>query len=146
MKDSNDSDTPDGFTPGEWASVSPADRLRLYLNGEMAMDPPENFRGEDPRRTPPYSGMLIDPATLPPALQRMLVEADPRLAGAPWSDQWEAGDPDCPRHYRAPDDGGLTIGEVDEFCSGAAQWYEIGNGLEVALLYDGEIGFRIELV
>lgn len=134
-----------GMSPEQWRAIPPAQRLRLYLTGELGGDPPENFSGEDPRQTPPYSGMLVDPATLPPELQRVLLDAEPGLAGSPWSGEWKATDPDCPRHYRAPGDGGLTIGQIDDFCHRAAQWYEV-TGLEVALLYDRQDGFRIELV
>lgn len=138
--------TPEGFTPEEWNNIPPAQRLRLYLNGEMADDPPDGFVGEDPKETPPYSGMVIDPAALPPDLQRMLLDANPVLAGAPWSPEWKATDLDCPRHFRAPGDGGLTVGEVDHFCNRAARWFCLAEHLEISLTFTPDHGFEIQVV
>lgn len=145
MNDEHDR-TPEGFTPEEWKNIPPAQRLRLYLNGEMADDPPEGFCGEDPRETTPYSGMIVDARALPPDLQRMLLDANPALAGSPWSPGWSATDPDCPRHFRAPGDGGLTIGQIDDFCRGAARWFELPPGLEVVLTWSATEGFMVELI
>jgi len=140
-----DSNTPEGFTLDEWRAIPPAQRLHLYLSGEMADDPPEGFNGESPFTVAPYAGMVIDPKTLSLDLQRVILEANAVLAGSPWSSAWKASDPDCPRHYRAPGDGGLTIGEVDDFCSGAATWYRLADGLDVNLHY-GQGGFEIEVI
>lgn len=130
----------------EWDAIPADQRLKLILNGEMAEDPPEDFTGEDPRQTPPYSGMQVDPLSLPTHLQRVLAQANPALAGSPWSHEWQASNPNCPRHFRAGDDGGLTIGEVDDFCNAAAKWFNLPPELEIVITWSPNHGFEIQVV